>query len=297
MYVPHSEPYEHQQRTFLRLRDEKVFALFHEQGTGKTKILLDNAADLYERGKIDALIVVADNGIHRNWITDEIPEHWPPRIKMATFIWRSSKANGKGYQALFDNLLKLDMIIFAMNIDAVITPNGWKALTRILKERRVMMVVDESTSIKTPGAKRTRAIVKAGRHALYRRIATGTPVAEGPFNLFSPFQFLDPNIIGTRSFYAFKTEFGVWRKETRPSDGRSYPVLMEYRNLDILMNRVAPYSDRVLKRDCLDLPPKVFQKRYFELTKEQRRDDALRTDRRAVQLVHFLATPTAGEAR
>jgi SNF2 family DNA or RNA helicase len=86
--------------------------------------------------------------------------------------------------------------------------------------------------------------------------------------VFAPFNFLDPTIIGIRSFHAFKHEFGVWRREFA-GQGHQYEVLLEYRHLERLMKRIAPYSYRVLKKDCLDLPPKLYQKRYFELSKEQ----------------------------
>lgn len=288
-YEYHTEPFDHQREVLNKSHKETAWALFLDQGTGKTKIVIDNAAWAFENNLIDALLIVADNGIHRNWITDEIPKHLPPRISHETFIWQSSKAGGMQYQAEFNNLLtdsplklsrrgatnhRLVLKIFAMNTDAIITKNGSKAINEFLKAHRCMMAVDESTSIKTPGARRSKTCVALGKKAVYRRILTGTPATESPFDLWMQFNFLDPTIIGIKSFYAFKAEYGIWEKGYVTTGGgkkRDFPVLTEYRNLDKLINIVDKNSSRVLKKDCLDLPPKLYQKRYFELGKKQRR--------------------------
>lgn len=271
-YSYRTKPFKHQRKALNLSWDKEAFALFMEQGTGKTKILLDNAAFLSERKEIDGLLVVADNGIHHNWLADEVPAHWPTRIPFNSFVWRSGKVSTKRHEAALDKLLNSrEFAILAMNIDAVITNNGARTLQQFLKKRQCMIVVDESTSIKTPKAKRTRAIVNMRKLAPYRRIATGTPVAEGPFNLYSPFMFLDPTIIGINSFYAFKHYYGIWENARAGGPkGHQYEVLKEYMNLDQLMNRIDPFSFRVLKKDCMDLPPKLYQKRYFDLSKEQR---------------------------
>ncbi len=273
-YPYKTKPFIHQHTDFLRSRDMETFALFHEQGTGKTKIVIDTVAWLCRRGLIDGLFIVADNGIHRNWINDEIPEHLPNIFDcVTTFIWQAKKAAQVKYQAAWDDFIENpgSLAIFAMNIDAIITKRGNAAAREFLAKRRCLFAVDESTSIKTPGAKRSRSCITIGKRARYRRILTGTPATESPFALYSQFAFLDRTIIGIRSYFAFKNEFGIWRMDVRASDGRQYPSLVEYRNLGGLVKLIAPYCSRVLKVDCLDLPPKLYQKRYFELGGEQQR--------------------------
>ncbi len=70
-------PYDHQTKAFMLSRDKETFALFMEQGTGKTKVILDNAAYLAHLDKIDALVVIAPKGVHENWTINEIPRHFP----------------------------------------------------------------------------------------------------------------------------------------------------------------------------------------------------------------------------
>jgi hypothetical protein len=76
-YMFETKPFEHQRRAFYMSRDKENFALLMEQGTGKTKIIIDNAAYLYANNKITTLIVIAQNGVHRNWLRNEIPFHLP----------------------------------------------------------------------------------------------------------------------------------------------------------------------------------------------------------------------------
>jgi SNF2 family DNA or RNA helicase len=266
-----TEPYDHQRTALALLEGKEYFALFMEQGTGKTKVLLDDAGRLFTENRIDGLIVLADNGIHRNWISDEAPAHL--NVPWSGLVWSSGKANAQYFQLHFAMLCLAagELPILAMNIDAVITPNGKKALNTFLNARQsVMVIVDESTSIKTPGAKRTKTTVALGKHATYRRIATGTPYAEGPLDIYAPCRFLNDDILGCRSFMAFKHEYAEWEPR-QTQTGRTYQVLLCYRNLERLKTLLAPHSYRVLKADCLDLPEKVYQKRYFELGKEQRR--------------------------
>jgi hypothetical protein len=272
MYTFKTKPYDHQLEALRLLDGKEFYALFMEQGTGKTKVLLDDAGRLFSAGKIDGLLVLADNGIHRNWITDEAPAHL--NVSWTGVVWNSGKAKAKYFQAQLEYLYAAGnyLPILAMNIDAVITPAGKKVLnTFVTRRKKVMVIVDESTSIKTPGAKRTITTVALGRHAAYRRIATGTPYAEGPLDIYAPCRFLSDAILYCRSFMAFKHEYAEWEQRLNMQTGRSWMQLIGFRNLDKLKALLAPHSYRVLKADCLDLPAKVYQKRYFELSKDQRR--------------------------
>ena len=67
MYKFKTEPYEHQRDALKKCWNKEAFAIFAEMGTGKTKIALDNACILYNRGKIDRLLVVAPKGAYMNW--------------------------------------------------------------------------------------------------------------------------------------------------------------------------------------------------------------------------------------
>lgn len=141
--------------------------------------------------------------------------------------------------------------------------------------------MDEASTIKNPQAQRTKFILKLGRiqgniaaagalgGAIYRRIATGSPVPRGPLDLWSQFEFLQPSCLGHRSFYTFRANYAVTQR--KEFGGRMVEVVVAYRNVDELSRRVAEHAYVVRKEDCLTLPPKVYETRDVELSPEQQR--------------------------
>ena len=134
-----------------------------------------------------------------------------------------------------------------------------------------MMVIDESTTIKTPTAKRTKSVIAVSRYAYYKRIMTGSPVTKSPLDLYSQCEFLDPDLLDHSSYYTFRARYA--NMQTINLGGRSVNIVRpnnSYRNLGELSDIVSKFSYRILKEDCLDLPDKVYEKRTLELTKEQK---------------------------
>ena len=129
------------------------------------------------------------------------------------------------------------------------------------------MAIDESTTIKNPGALRTKNIVSLRPLTKYRRILTGSPVTKSPLDLFTQCYFLDPYLLDQSSYYVFRTRYAVCRKIN--VSGRQVEIVVGYRNLAELSEKLKPFSYRVLKDDCLDLPKKTYMKRTVELTDEQ----------------------------
>jgi hypothetical protein len=271
-YKFRTTPYKHQRDVFERSRDLSSFALFMEMGTGKSKVVIDNAAFLFAAGKIDGVLVVAPNGIHRNWITNEFPVHFPTWTSYVAHIWTGAKT--KTAEREIELLIKPQgarLAVLSMNVESFSTERGVAVARRFLSAGRRMMVVDESTTIKTPGAKRTKSVIRCRSIAPYRRILTGTPITQGPFDLFAPLAFLDPEILGFTSFYAFKHYFAVWEKRRNAAQGVDYEELINYVHLDELVALVAPHSFRITKDECIDLPPKSYSIRPVEPTDEQAR--------------------------
>ncbi len=266
------KPFKHQARFVRAHWDDPFYALHWEQGTGKTKALLDNATKLHKRGEIDGVLVVAPNGVHRNWVTDEIPLH---ATNMHGAFFTSGKAKTQKHKRMMNAALESDFPLIAMSFEGFMTKAGTDYAKKFFKNRKVMFIVDESTGIKTPGAKRTKRIVAAGKLVEYRRNATGTPVANSPLDIYSQFLFLDQNFWKARGFsnyYVFKNYFGIWVKGVnKQQGGREFQHCVGFRNLEELHEMIAPYASRVTKDEVLDLEPKLYSKRYFELTKEQRR--------------------------
>ena len=279
IYKHKSAPYDHQRKLFQRTRDMKHYGLFWEQGVGKTKPVIDTAAYLFERGEIDGLLVVAPPGVERNWMTDEIPAHMPDRVmqKSTIMLWKTGGSHSKWHTAEFDRLVKADgLAILLISYNAFMTRIGKLATWRFLRRRSCLYVLDESDDIKTPKAKRTRSVIASAKYAPYRRIMTGSP-ADKPFDVYSQLRFLDQDIWRRRdmaTFAAFKTHFAEWftRAEAQALLGYDpgYDKLLRYKNLDELIVVIAEHTDRLLKDDVLDLPPKLFTKIWFDMTPKQK---------------------------
>lgn len=277
VYQPKTVPWPHQAEGLALSHEMSGYALLMEQRTGKTKIVIDTVAYQYERGTINALLVVAmPDGVQRNWLATEIPLHMPDRVPRLCLEWEAEKATRKYFQEAMEKLLTFKgLAILAVNGEAIITNAFRKYATRFLKARRVFVAADETTLImKTPGAKRTRVMHAIGRHpnVQFKRIMDGTPVGEGPLDLYSQFGFLDPAILGYTSFYAFKHRYARWERGYNGATGQEFEKLIEYQNLDELQARMTPYSYRVTRAQVdPTAPPKVYQKRYFKLAPPQRK--------------------------
>ena len=269
MYKFKTEPYEHQKDALKKCWNKKAFAIFAEMGTGKTKIALDNACILYNQGKIDNLLVVAPKGTYMTWVEQEIPIHIPDYIDIEVLAWKPSTS--EKYKAKLRALrgTKFKLRIFVMNVEALSTKKGMKEAMLFLNFKS-MMIVDESTTIKNPKAKRTKNILSLAKEAKYRRILTGSPVTQSPMDLWAQMDFLDPEILGQQSYYAFRTRYAVIITANAAGGTHKYQKIVKFRNLAQLGKIVSPHSYRILKKDCLDLPPKVYSKREVELTDEQK---------------------------
>ena len=262
-----TKPYAHQITALEKSWNKKVFAYFMEMGTGKTKVAIDNMAMLYDNGKINGALIIAPKGVYKNWYSQEIPDHLATHIKPKTVLWQAL-INQK-QQKLLDTLFEpgLDFHILVMNVEAFSTKKGVDFAARFLNSHNTFMVIDESTTIKNPGAKRTKNIVALGKYAKYRRIMTGSPVTKSPLDLYKQCEFLDEYLLDHSSYYTFRTRYAIMRKAN--FNGRSVEIVVGYKNLGELSDKLKPFSYRVLKDDCLDLPKKTFMKRVITLSAEQ----------------------------
>jgi len=265
-YKYKSKPFAHQKKALEMSWDKEAFAYFMEMGTGKSKVLIDNIAMLYNAGKINGALIVAPKGVYKNWFDSEIPTHMPDYIEKKMGLWKT-KPDDKALKPLFSTGAELHILI--MNVEAFSTKKGMDFADKFLSSHKALMGIDESTTIKNPAAKRTKNIVSLRPLTKYRRILTGSPVTKSPLDLFSQCYFLDPFLLDQSSYYVFRTRYAVCRKIN--VSGRSVEIVVGYRNLGELSDKLKEFSYRVLKDDCLDLPKKTFVKRTVELTDEQKK--------------------------
>ena len=264
-----NQPYLHQAAYLQRFWEDPAAALFADMGTGKSFMLINNAAMLYDKGKINALLVVAPKGVYRNWFTGQIPEHMPGHIPYTMACWSPSPR--KAEREAMDRMLNATdtLRVLVMNVEAFSTEKGVAYARTFLRVTHAYMAIDESTTIKTPNAKRTKSIIKVGREARYRRIATGSPVTKSPLDLFSQCSFLSNDFLGYDSYFAFQARYAMMVE--RKLATHTFRQIVGYRHLDELQERLNRFSFRVTKEECLDLPEKVFTRRDIELTDEQRK--------------------------
>jgi SNF2 family DNA or RNA helicase len=260
MYKYKTEPFKHQRQSLIEGAKPYNFAYFMEMGTGKTKVAIDNAAYLYQAQKIDYVFVIAPNSVYQNW-KKEIDIHCPEETNI--YIWKVSK----------DKTFKMDpnkLTFVLMNVEALSHASGKKWLESKLQKHgmRSMIILDESTSIKNLKASRTKAIIKIGQLARFKRILTGSPITKSPLDLFSQCAFLDKKLLGYENFTVFKSKYAVMYSIER--GGYSIQIPKYYVNLEELEFKLKNFSYRVRKKDCLDLPEKMYVQRYVDMPEEQR---------------------------
>ena len=262
-----TKPFAHQLKALEMSWDKKVFAYFMEMGTGKSKVLIDNMSMLYDKGHINGALIIAPKGVYKNWFDSEIPTHMPEHVEKTMVLWESSagKSKEKELQKLFKS--SYDLHILIMNVEALSTKKGKQFAEKFLSCHKTLMAIDESTTIKNPGAIRTKTIIGLGDKVSYKRILTGSPVTKSPLDLFTQCYFLDPWLLDHQSYYTFKTRYAI-TKQINVS-GRMVHIVVGYRNIGELSDKLKPFSHRVLKDDCLDLPPKTYMKRTIQLSEEQ----------------------------
>ena len=264
-----NKPFVHQAAYLQRFWQYPTSALFAEMGTGKSFMLINNAAMLYDKGKINAMLIVAPKGVYRNWYRSEIPKHMPEHISYKMACWNPTprKAEKMEMDVMFNAVD--DMRILIMNIEAFSTEKGQQFAKVFLRVTDAFMAIDESTTIKTPTAKRTKAIVKIGKDARYRRIATGSPVTKSPLDLYSQCDFLGEDCLNYSSYYAFQARYAVLVE--RKMATHTFKQVVGYRHLDELKDKLDRFAFRVTKDECLDLPDKIYLRRDVELTAEQKK--------------------------
>lgn len=276
-----TKPFDHQAQELLSSAERKSWALFWEMGTGKTKYGIDSTAHNRRLGNIDGTIIVAPSGVEENWITDEFPTHWPDDMPWRGLTYSTHHADRKWFKAELADLFKCQrqMPVLALSYDAWLTDKGKQTAWEFMQKWRTFAHFDETAHIKTFQSKRTQSITKAAPYMAMSRIYSGTPIDGSPFDIYSQVKVVDPDFwqreLGTDSYFAFKHMFGIFAKEKRrpktgEREGREYPVLVAYQNLGYLRDLLKKVSSRVLKADVLDLPEKLYTKRYYEMFPAQR---------------------------
>ncbi len=240
-----------------------AFAYLMEMGTGKSLTVATEMLELRDAGEIDAVLIVAPKGSYEDWATKHLPE---AGCDEHIYVWKGQGT--KGERQRFDDVLERDGAIAIFNIESFSAgTRAMDAARRFVHGRRCAMIVDESTTVKSTTAKRTKNIIELGRMCTFRRILTGSIVTNSPLDVFAQFEFLQERLLGFSSFFAFRSRYAVLK--TMDNGGRKFQVPVAFKNLDELREKVGRHSFRVLKSQCLDLEPKIYSQYRTEMGDKQ----------------------------
>ena len=264
-YPYKTKPYEHQRNALNQSAEKIQWAYFMEMGTGKTKVTIDNIAYSYLKKEIQSVLIIAPKSVYTVW-ESEIETHLPDQLKYKIYKWNLDKPNE--YDKLNDYK---DLRIFLINVEALSTKRGYQGCVDYLTKNKLNFVVlDESTTIKNRSAKRTKNILGLRQLSHIRRILTGSPITKSPLDLFTQCQFLSPELLGFSSYLAFRNRYAEMT-DIPVGSGRFISVPKYYKRLEELETKLKFFSTRIRKDQCLDLKPKIRQKRYIELEGEHKK--------------------------
>ena len=272
-----TKPFSHQKEALrrsgtLNKQPRESFAYLMEMGTGKSKVFCDEAGILYTMGKIDIAVIFAPKGVYNNWIREggELETHMA--VPYTAVKWQAGGGNKASKQAL-EKLLSpqtTGLRILVINIESLsVGKTAFEYVRRLLSSGKALVGVDEATKIKNPDSKRTENAINLGKLAHFRRILTGSPITKNPLDAYGQFTFLDPKILGHNSWFSFRARYAIMQEKHFGS--RKAKVVVGFRNQGELATRIKDHSYRVLKEECLDLPPKLYSMRDVDLTEEQHR--------------------------
>lgn len=273
-YVSRRPPRVKQAEALKRIKGKKVFALLMAMRTGKTKVVLDDFGYLWVEGKADDLCVIAPLGALPPWV-GAVDDEWPTtmRSKAQVYLWEGRPTSAKAKRELEAFMgYREGPRMLLINIEAMSgVEDAQKLLIAFAKQRKCVGVVDESTVIKNPSAKRTKFVCKKIAPLFaYRRILSGLITPRSPLDLYAQFYFLDQKILGHDSYFTFRNRYAIV-KQMDFGGPRKVDVVVGYRDEDQLRALIEPHSFRVRLEDCYDMPPSIYDPIYVEMTPEQKR--------------------------
>lgn len=253
-----TKPLAHQLEALLRCIAQTNYALLMDPGTGKSKVMIDDASCYFIEKQCNAAMVICPNSIKSNW-REEIDKHSSVKVDVHVYDSSAKRDFSDWMSEPFDAGIKWAI----MPVESFSQGDAYKYAEKFALLTRAVLYVDESSRIKSHDANRTRAITKLGKMFKRRRIATGTAITKGPQDLYSQYTFLDPDIIGGSSFYSFRNRYCVM-------GGFKQKQIVGTQNEDELLQLISPYTFRASKAECLDLPPKIYQVRRVEPNPSQK---------------------------
>lgn len=250
---------------------------------------MDEKSEALEEGHIEQALILAPNGVIDNWPMREIPTHMPDHLYDRSIFadWHGMTREGtrltpKNRKAQLQRAFAEDdrYSIVTMNIEAIgASDKGLIFAEEFVKRRPTLIIIDESTKIKSHSAIVTQMADRLGSKAAMRRILTGYPNPNSPMDMYSQMNFCVPQCLGA-NYFSYKHRYAITKdlqvgwipgKNGKPPRPKMTKLIVGYQRQEELAMKVERHSFRALKKDCLDLPPENWRIRPVELTDEQRR--------------------------
>jgi len=244
------KPFAHQHKGMIDCVNHKQFALFWEMGCGKTKAIIDTFSFLKKTKRAETCLIVCPK---------TLLEIWEEEIKK------------DGYSTctiISGNRKKRIKLLTSKHDYAIINYESLLAIgDNPLLEKYDMIVLDESTRIKNHKAKITRLVTKIFVDREYRYILSGTPITQGLIDIFTQYQFLNRDYLDCGNYYSFRNRYCIIERQ-QASHG-FYQQIVGYKTnmLPRLKKMISKHSSQLKKEACLDLPEKIYEKRYVEMDK------------------------------
>ena len=235
--------FEHQKLARNKFKDLDEIALFFEMGCGKSVTSLSIMIDKYKEGKIDSLLIVAPNDVHKQWFDDLCNDDaLLSRILEQEHVPCTGQIiGGRGGQKQFYDFEDDGKLhIVCVNIDTFSQPHKWEVIVDWVNKNKTAIIIDEATSIKNPNSKRSQRMLYEFNDVMKKRntvlfsgkkpntsvrcVLTGTPVSNGPMDLWSIMEFIKPNYFG-RNYYSFMNYYGMHTK-LKLDTGQQISVLL-----------------------------------------------------------------------
>lgn len=227
---PDLVPFGHQTEAIERYRDSDEVALFFEMGCGKSFTTLQIAQEKFRKGEIKGMLVVAPNDVHRQWFDELVngvdKDHDGILWQELQVDFEAQCVGGRGGQKELYPFQTEDLFKFvSVNVDTFSQPHKWEQIVEWANSDSYMLVIDEATVIKNVTSKRSqrllysfndikkrgKTIVSSVKKHPVRAVLTGTPVTNGPIDLWAIMEFVRPNYFG-RNYYSFRAYFGMFTK-------------------------------------------------------------------------------------
>jgi hypothetical protein len=272
-YQPALPAYDHQLMGERKMSGRKAFALLMAMRTGKTKTAIDDFGEMELAGEVSDLLVLAPAGVYRTW-RDQFTEHASEDLGSRVLIhaWET-KGGAEHDRALRKFMASRDRPrVLLANIEATSAVERVRdLLEEFVGQRHAEVIVDESTTIKSHDAKRTKFVIgKLKPLSSYRRILCGLPTPKDPLDLFGQFSFLDYGILGYSNYVLFRARYAVVVKVRMPGIRWLVPMIKGFQNLPELYQKIDPHSYRVRLEDIADLPV-TWTIRHVEMTDAQKK--------------------------